>query len=198
MKSLTTYISEKQNFLINNKIDNFSSSSTFLYIPSNKTELTEAIVEEFFKGNYDLNCIDTHKINDMSNLFPNVMFNKLSSMHLNEYRKCKTLFDVSNWNFSNVENTSHMFAGLESMNPYLGNWDVRNLCDANNMFNGCFNFTGEGLENWKISSLVDASKMFYNCTKLKFDISKWDLSSVSTKDILHNCNKMKKYQKLFA
>ena len=131
-------------------------------------------------------------------LFPNVMFNKLSSMHLNEYRKCKTLFDVSNWNFSNVENTSNMFAGLESMNPYLGNWDVRNLCDANNMFNGCFNFTGEGLENWKISSLVDASKMFYNCTKLKFDISKWDLSSVSTKDILHNCNKMKKYQKLFT
>ena len=88
-----------------------------------------------------------------------------------------------------------MFAGLESMNPYLGNWDVRNLCDANNMFNGCFNFTGEGLENWKISSLVDASKMFYNCTKLKFDISKWDLSSVSTKDMLHNCNKMKKYKK---
>ena len=44
MKHLTQFIAEKQNFLVNNKLNKYYSSKTkILYTPKTKLELTEII-----------------------------------------------------------------------------------------------------------------------------------------------------------
>ena len=68
MISLKSYITEKQNFLINAKLKN-NVNSKIEYSPKSKDELIDIIGNLFAKGITDLNCIDTSNITDMSALF---------------------------------------------------------------------------------------------------------------------------------
>ena len=101
--------------------------------------------------------------------------------------------DLSNWDVSNVENMNSMFYGCknftgeglenwktikcikmdfmfsscENLNCNLSNWDVSNVETMCNMFCGCLNFKGEGLENWKPIKCKDMYYMFDDCPSLK-------------------------------
>ena len=67
MKHLNTYITE---YIIKNKLDKpIDSEDHYKYFPKTKEELKKNIKECLDSKNYDLNCIDTSKITDMSMLF---------------------------------------------------------------------------------------------------------------------------------
>ena len=79
-----------------------------VYYPKNKDELTEAIKECLDAKIYDLSCIDTSNITDMSNLFDLGSFYSM----FNPLKKYKTYFnkiDISKWNVSKNANTDRMF-----------------------------------------------------------------------------------------
>ncbi|MBO5005794.1 MAG: BspA family leucine-rich repeat surface protein, partial [Clostridia bacterium] len=136
-------------FLVNNKInrkiDNYS------YQPTSKIELIKNIEELINNGEYDLNCIDTSKITDMSNLFFNTDIINADIANIN--------FDVSKWNVSNVKDMSYMFCQCVKFNCDLSNWDVSNVKDMSCMFSDCQYFN-KPLNDWDVSNVKDMSGMF--------------------------------------
>ena len=97
MKSLVTYLTESQNFLVSKH-----SSKVYKYHPNNRDELEELVnklVKE--RGNEaDLNDIDTSDITNMHTLFAFSDFNG----------------DISKWDVSNVKNMFKMFNGTPLQN----------------------------------------------------------------------------------
>ena len=83
--------------------------------PNSKSELVNVIIQMFENNITDLNCIDTSKITDMSNLFSIIFEIKLS------YQKNMSIIDISKWNVSNVKNMSHMFDGVQNFNCDISN-----------------------------------------------------------------------------
>ena len=82
MKRLNQFITE---YIVKKKLDKFIDSEYNSY-PKTKKELIENIEELINKDIYDLNCIDTSAITDMSNLFKELKINKT-----------KYTVDVSKW-----------------------------------------------------------------------------------------------------
>ena len=67
MKQLNQFINE---YIVKKKLDKpIDSEDHYEYYPETKKELIKNIVEVFNSGKTNLNCIDTSKITDMSNLF---------------------------------------------------------------------------------------------------------------------------------
>ena len=202
MKHLNQFITE---YIIKKKLDKpIYSEDHYEYHPENKKQLIRNISELFKKGETNLNCIDTSKITDMSNLF--------------YYEKSKNIsFDVSGWDVSKVKYMQYIFHGLKNFDCDLSKWNVSNVTDMSCMFEGCNKFEGKGLENWDVSNVTnmenlfvdcyvlnsdlsewnvsnvkDMSCMFYNCNNLKCDLSKWNVSNVKNMDhIFYNCNNLK-------
>lgn len=154
-------------YLINSRIKNVlrSSLSQNTYCPKSKNELVDIIRELFDNGIYDLNCINTEYIDDMAHLFENIDY--IDAME--EY------IDVSEWNVSNVEITSELFANMTNFNCDLSKWDISNIEYANYMFYNCINFNSD-LSNWRFDNLKDGACMLYNCRLFNSNVSKWNMS----------------------
>ncbi|MGC9090082.1 MAG: BspA family leucine-rich repeat surface protein [Caldisericia bacterium] len=75
-----------------------------MYKPKSKEELKALISEE----KVSLDEVDTSFITDMSYLFEDVNFSKVTG-------------SLSNWDVSNVENMSDMFSGCKNFNQPLNN-----------------------------------------------------------------------------
>ena len=126
MKHLNTYITE---YIVKKKLDKpINSEDHFDYFPETKQELIKNIEECLNSKNYNLNCIDTSKRTDMSNLFDS---------YVNKTRDIKFNFDVSKWDVSNVTNMESMFSRCIKFNCDLSNWDVHNVEDMGYMFYNC-------------------------------------------------------------
>ena len=162
MKKLNQFITE---YIVKKKLDKFIDSEYNSY-PKTKKELIENIEELISKDVYDLNCIDTSAITDMSNLFKELKINKT-----------KYTVDVSKWNVSKVEDMSGMFSFYQKFDFDLSGWDVSNVTNMNHMFIFCENFNCD-LSKWNVSKVTDMSHMFYACDKFDSDLSKWDESNV--------------------
>ena len=146
MKHLNTYITE---YIVKKKLDKpIDSEDHYEYYPETKQELIDNIKELLNKGENDLNCIDTSKITDMSNLFK-------SYENIN--------FDISKWNVSNVYNMRGMFHGCNEFDCDLSNWDVSNVENMEGMFRGCKKFKGRGLDKWNPVNLKIIRAMFNDC-----------------------------------
>ena len=122
MKHLNTYITE---YIIKKKLDKpINSEDQYDYYPKTKEELLNNIKECLDSNNYDLNCINTSKITDMSSLFYNLKFEKIN-------------IDVSNWDVSNVKDMHYMFFECTNFNCDLSKWNVNNVTNMNYIFDGC-------------------------------------------------------------
>ena len=137
MKHLNQFITE---YIIKKKLDKpIDSEYHYEYFPDTKEELIKNIKECFNDKRYNLNCIDTSKITDMS-----YVFKLITDAH-------NVNFDISDWDVSNVEYMQHMFDDCIRFNCDLSKWNIENILDMKFMFNGCKKFKGKGLENWDVT-----------------------------------------------
>ena len=164
MKQINQFINE---YIVKKKLDKFvDSEDHYEYFPETKEELIKVIYMLLDKGETDLNCIDTSKITDMSELF---------------YNKGNINIDVSKWNVSNVKDMNRMFYNCEDFNCDLSNWDVSKVENMERMFHYCEKFNCD-LSNWNVSKVKNMSYMFYSCKNFDCDLSNWDVSNVEKID----------------
>ena len=164
MKRLNQFINE---YIVKKKLDKpIDSEDHYDYFPETKKELIKNIVEVFNSGKTNLNCIDTSKITDMSNLFDS-----------SNYNKSLDNIDISKWNVSNVKYMQFMFDGYENFNCDLSNWDVSKVENMKGIFSWCIKFNCD-LSKWDVSNVTDMSFMFDNCKNFDCDLSKWNVSNV--------------------
>ena len=95
--------------------------------------------------------------------------------------------DISKWDVSNVTNMSNMFNGTHSsankFNGDISKWDVSSVTDMRNMFNTSqFN---RDISNWDVSNVIDMYRMFSH-SQFNGDISKWDVSNVTDMNGMFN------------
>ena len=177
MKHLNQFITE---YIIKKKLDKpIDSEDHYEYHPENKKQLIRNISELFKKGETNLNCIDTSKITDMSNLF--------------YYEKSKNIsFDVSGWDVSKVKYMQYIFHGLKNFDCDLSKWNVSNVTDMSCMFEGCNKFEGKGLENWDVSKVENMEFMFCDCVNFTGKgLEKWNVSNANIYYMLYNCHNLK-------
>ena len=179
MKQLNQYITE---YIIKKKLDKpIDSEDHYDYYPETKEELLKNIQELLNHGERNFNCIDTSKITDMSELFKHEIFDKL-------------IFDVSEWNVSNVTNMERMFLGCDNFDNNLSKWDVSNVTNMGKMFYGCRKFKGVGLGSWNVGNVENMSSMFKNCINFNGSLSNWNVSNVKFMNsmfyycLLFDCN----------
>ena len=132
--------------------------------PSSRLELMKEINIRLKRGQTNLNDIDVSKITDMSYLFTGWFRNKLD-------------IDISEWDVSNVNDMTAMFANCPNFNSDLSKWDVSKVVDMRNMFYECPNFNCD-LSDWNVSKVKDIRCMFFNCHKFNSDLSRWNTSKV--------------------
>lgn len=64
-------------------------------------------------------------------------------------------------------------------------WDVSNITDMSCLFMGVQGIRDIDISNWNTSNVTNMNGMFLN-SDFKGDISKWDLSSIETKEHMFN------------
>ena len=176
MKYLNQFITE---YIIKKKLDKpIDSEDHYEYFPKTKEELIKNIEECLDSKNYNLNCIDTSKIIDMSNLFDSGNYNK----SLNN-------IDISKWDVSNVKYMQFMFDGYEKFNCDLSNWDVSKVENMKGIFSWCIKFNCD-LSKWDVSNVTNMSFMFDSCKNFNCNLSKWNVSNVEDMSCMFNgCEK---------
>ena len=173
MKGLNRYIKES---ILDDEDDLIDS---VLYHPKSKDELIEAIINCLENKIYDLNCIDTSKITDMSRLFDMATL-ATAANPLKKYRNHLDKIDISKWDVSNVKYMDYMFFG-SNFNGNISKWDVSNVTKMYGMFEESkFN---QDISKWDVSNVTDMSSMF-NKSNFNRDISKWDVSNVKYMDYM--------------
>ena len=183
MKNINQFITE---YIIKKKLDKaIDSEDHYDYYPETKEELIENIKECFNNEDYNLNCINTSKITDMSNLFKYIDLYNIN-------------FDVSKWDVSNVENTSFMFTGFVKFDCDLSNWDVSKVKNMNYMFYNCENFDCD-LSKWDVSNVLNMICMFGNCKNFKgIGLDNWNVNKVKhMQNMLNGCKSIIKKPKWY-
>ena len=176
MKRLNQFINE---YIVKKKLDTpIYSEDHYDYFPETKQELIKNIEECLNFNNYNLNCIDTSKITDMSNLFD-----------YGNYNKSLNNIDISKWDVSNVKYMQFMFDGYENFNCDLSKWDVSKVKNMKGIFSWCVKFNCD-LSKWDVSNVTDMSFMFDSCKNFNCNLSKWNVSNVEDMSCMFNgCEK---------
>jgi len=79
---------------------------------------------------------------------------------------------------SNVSDMSYMFAGADSFNQAIGDWDTSNVTSMTRMFVDASSFN-QPIGDWNTSKVTDLSYMFYNASSFNQPIGEWDTSNVT-------------------
>ena len=127
-----------------------------VYFPKNKQELIDIIKKLFKNKIYNLNCIDTSNIIDMSYLFRSI-YQDINGGIVDHS------FDVSEWDVSNVTNMEGIFNNCNVFDCDFSKWNTSNVENLNFAFHKCYNFKGNGLDNWNISNVKKMDFIFYEC-----------------------------------
>ena len=81
-----------------------------------------------------------------------------------------------------------LFEGLDPHDIDISLWDVSRVTNMSNMFRGCKNFKGRGLDYWNVSNVGIMTMMFNNCESLDVDLSGWNVhKSVNVKLMFNGC-----------
>lgn len=120
---------------------------TFLpYRPKTKDELQTAIYEYFTFWPYSRGAVE-------------------------KYGKIET------WDTSCIEDMSELFKEMYYLEACaIENWDVSNVTNFRNMFEGCLNFDID-IGNWDVGSGEDFTGMFKNCKRFEQNISDWNVEN---------------------
>lgn len=132
-------------------------------------------------------------INDLSKLFLRSERTDFSGLenwdvsHVTDmnhmFYQCKTFTgkEIENWDIRKVKNIRGIFRGCDNFDADLSRWKFNDcLEDVSDMFTFCKNFTGKGLENWDVGKIRNMNHMFAFCKKFDADLSKWDLSELTS------------------
>ncbi|MEI0537771.1 BspA family leucine-rich repeat surface protein [Brachyspira pulli] len=140
------------------------------YKPETKQELEQLVYTDGIKL-YD---VDTSLITDMSELFHN--------------STRKDFEGIEDWDVSNVEDMSYMFAHMSydsyenrskaKFNHNLNNWNVSKVKHMSFMFYYCQDFN-QPLDKWDVSNVQDTFRMFDNCKKFNQPLNSWNVSNVT-------------------
>jgi surface protein len=84
---------------------------------------------------------------------------------------------IGDWDVSNVTDMHDIFNGCENFNEPLNNWNVSNVTNMSGMFIGCKNFN-QLLNDWNVSNVINMSFMFSGCTNFNQPLNDWNVSNV--------------------
>ena len=88
--------------------------------------------------------------------------------------------DFSNWDVSNITNTSLMFSSDGANGTInLSNWDVSNVTNMYAMFYDCITLQITGIDNWDTDSLVNIQQMFKSTSLLDVSFANWNINSIT-------------------
>lgn len=136
--------------------------------------------------------IDISEITDLSGLFYSSSISKgidftgadgwdtahVKDMSYMFYKATDVVFDINNWNVSNVENMEGMFGKCYYFNKPLHKWDTAHVKNMSYMFAGCEQFH-QNISNWNVSSVENMEGMFYGCRFFNYPLNSWDVSKVT-------------------
>jgi len=93
--------------------------------------------------------------------------------------------DISDWDVSRVTNMEAMFAGVDSFNADISGWDVSNVTNMSSMFEGAESFN-QNINNWDVSNVTNMSRMFEGAESFNQNINNWDVSNVTNMERMFN------------
>ena len=105
-----------------------------------------------------------------------------------------TEIDLSKFDFSDVNNTSKMFAECKDLKSiyFPNNKIVAQIKDMNNMFYNCLSLTSVDLTKLEISLVTNLESMFYNCKSLQYlNLENIDTTNViNISSMFYECNSL--------
>ena len=166
-------------------------------IEADDKNIYDVVYQEILRLGFeaDLNHIDVSKVTRMSWVFaPNKMFMKKSKTAKQAFENFNG--DISEWDVSNVIDMGNMFNGCTKFNGDLSRWDVSKVKNMTQMFYGCFKFNGD-LSRWNVSNVETMHGMFQSCRSFEgIGLSSWDMKKVKDKRyMLDGCIKIKDREK---
>jgi hypothetical protein len=134
---------------------------------------------EAFAFNQDINGWDVSSVIIMSG-----MFNAASSFNQ----------DLNSWNVSLVGTFAAMFSGSRGVDDYqmafngnITSWVTTSAIDMNFMFSGELGLESpfnQNISGWDTSNVANMDFMLVNCTSFDQDLSSWDITSLTTANML--------------
>lgn len=113
----------------------------------------------------------------------------------NTFSHCELLtsIDISKWNTSKVTNMEGMFVGCNLLASVdVSKWNTSKVTDMASMFSGCGTLRSIDVSKWNTSNVTDISGMFFGCSSLhSVDITGWDTSKVTNMTrLFFNCSSL--------
>ena len=179
MKTINKYILSKikkeTNINEKLKITKGKQHTEYAFRPKTKNQLIKLMTKEIKENGNEcsLNHIDVSGMTNFQMLF-------------NDNKTLKNFDgDISEWDVSNVEDMSYMFAecNITFKNTDLSGWNVSKCKTMEWMFEGVqFDINSEynyDLSNWDISKLDCINGMFFNSNFNSDSICNWDVSHIT-------------------
>jgi len=152
---------------------NTDNLNTHVYSTSGIYEVAIDDTNTDFRFN---NTGDKTKIIDVSQC------NGLNVTNRDVFKRCDNLL----WSATDAPNITStdlvgMFEGCEVLNGSgsFSTWDLSLCTNLTNMFFGCFDFLGNGIENWDVGSCSNFTQMFFAAHEIAAPIGVWDMSSAT-------------------
>ena len=96
--------------------------------------------------------------------------------------------EIGEWDVSNVTDMNNLFDNLIKFNEPLNSWNVSNVTNMERMFSNCDIFN-QPLNNWDVSNVTNMERMFLNCRNFNQSLNSWDVSNVTNMEATFSfCN----------